>query len=101
MKVPTGRAGNFVSDKSKERSRGYYKLLKPFTMKYRVREHVVQPMLVEEHRAKYEVKWRELERWAEQLSAETMEIEQAMAGRTFQIVCFYVPTEYLLSVKVA
>lgn len=45
-------------------------------------------MLVEEHRAKYEVKWRELERWAEQLSAEIMEIEQAMAGRTFQIVCF-------------
>lgn len=39
MEVPTGRAGDFVSDKSKERSRGYYKLLKPFTMKYRVREH--------------------------------------------------------------
>lgn len=35
--------------------------LKPFTMKYHGREHVVQPMPVEEHRAKYEVKWRELE----------------------------------------
>ena len=58
-------------------------------------------MLVEEHRAKYEVKWRELERRAEQLSAETMEIEQAMADWMLQIVCFYVPTEYLLSVKVA
>lgn len=35
--------------------------LKPFAVKYRGREHMVQPMPVEERRARYEVKWRELE----------------------------------------
>ena len=44
---------------------GFYGLdpeeLKPFTVTYRGKEHVVQPMDVEERRQQYEVKWRELE----------------------------------------
>ena len=35
--------------------------LKPFTTTYRGKEHIVQPMSVEERRQRYEVKWRELE----------------------------------------
>lgn len=35
--------------------------LKPFTTTYRGKEHIVQPMDVEERRQRYEVKWRELE----------------------------------------
>ncbi len=35
---------------------------KPYTMKYRGREHLVQPSrTVEDHRREYEIKWRELE----------------------------------------
>lgn len=37
------------------------KKLKPYTVKYRGKEHIVQPMQVEEQRARYEVKWREVE----------------------------------------
>lgn len=35
--------------------------LRPFTVRYRGREHTVQPMGVEERRQRYENKWRELE----------------------------------------
>ncbi|MBD5527820.1 MAG: hypothetical protein HDR02_05335 [Lachnospiraceae bacterium] len=35
--------------------------LKPLTVKYRGKEHIIQPMSVEEQRQRYEIKWRELE----------------------------------------
>ena len=35
--------------------------LKPFTVTYRGKEHIVQPMDADERHKKYEVKWRELE----------------------------------------
>lgn len=35
--------------------------LKPFTVKYRGKERIVQPMGVEERRQRYDTKWRELE----------------------------------------
>lgn len=44
---------------------GFYGLdpskLKPYTVTYRGKERVIQPMAVEERRQQYEVKWRELE----------------------------------------
>lgn len=35
--------------------------LKPITVKYRGKEHIIQPTPVEEQRQRYEIKWRELE----------------------------------------
>lgn len=44
---------------------GFYGLdpekLKPYTMNYRGKEHIVQPIPVEERYAMYQLKWRELE----------------------------------------